>query len=194
VQFTPDQAATFKAWLDANAVGLSDQDAAALANTPTGQGWSGQPPLAANPWLMWRITVPVNEIYNTQDSGGNYWSWTNYQQQSAVQQDAWKQMFIVGQQASMALQNLRSGIQSIFGNTGAGLAQKTHCYAIGQIAATNCERLYATAVQNPVANTGNDGIPGNRGNTTNPDNYGTGADGLPMQGHVTAQQVAEIRG
>ncbi len=182
MQLTQAQQATLKTWIAANAAALTDQQAANLANS-----------LASPAYWVWRTGVSVADIYNLTDDTGVAWDWTNYQAQSVTQQGAWTQMGIVGQVVFMAQQNIRNGILAIYGNTGAGLANRQHCYAIGRRPATNFEKLYIAAVVSPPINTGNDNIAGNRGKTTNPDLLGLDAIGNVIEGNITPQLIAENR-
>jgi hypothetical protein len=81
--------------------------------------------------------------------------------------------------------NLRAGIGKIFGGSAGQNAQRDHCLAVGRHKAKNVEKLFATAVVSPPANSGNDaGQP--RGSTLNPDVMG-------FEGNVTYQEVEQAR-
>lgn len=128
--------------------------------------------LTASPaYWAWRSSVSRSDVYTTIDDASNSWSWSTYKAQAAVEQNAWVQMFM-GDQMNMGQLNNRQGIQAIFGGAAPGNAQRDHCFAVGRRGATNLEKVFVTAVASPPANTGNDGIAGNRGKTTNPDVLG----------------------
>jgi hypothetical protein len=81
--------------------------------------------------------------------------------------------------------NFRAGIGAIFTGSAPQTAQRDHCLAISRRLATVFEKLFAVAVTNPPANTGNN--TGNaRGATTNPDNLG-------VEGPVSFQDVSQAR-
>lgn len=119
-------------------------------------------------YWVWRTSVSRSNIYTTITDGGSVWNWTTYKNQSVTEQGAWVQMFM-GDAMSMGQLNNRQGIASIFTGSAQANAQRDHCFAVGRRTCSNLEKLFAVAVANPPANTGNDGVVGNRGKTTNPD-------------------------
>lgn len=104
---------------------------------------------AAPAYKVWRTSVSRVEIYNNTSDEGTTWSWTFYKNQSAVEQNAWVQMFM-GDQADFSKANLRAGIAVIF--TSASAVNATHALAIGKRSATRAEKLFASG-------SGDDGQP-----------------------------------
>jgi len=96
---------------------------------------------ASPAFKVWRTKVSRAEIYNLTSAEATTWSWTFYKNQSAVEQNAWVQMFM-GDQADFSQANLRAGIAVIF--TSASAANATHSLAIAKRSATRAEKLYAT--------------------------------------------------
>lgn len=187
MQFTAAQAATFKTWLTNNASGLSDQDAANLANAQ-----------ASPAYFVHRTDVSRAQVYKTTVAAGDSstgaattWDWTGYKNQGSPEQDAWKEMFMGGSCDFNNLNN-RAGVLAIFGTAGAGGTNRTHAFNVGKRKATNLEKLFVVVVGTVPNNTGN--VTANtRGDPTNPDLLGIDDNGAPFQGNVTANQVAEVR-
>lgn len=122
--------------------------------------------LPANYWV-WRESVSRSQVYNTTSDLPSSWDWTFYKNQSVTEQNAWTQMFM-GDQADFSKLNLRVGISKIF--TAGSSVNRDHAFAVGRKKCNSVEKLLFTqAVTNPPANSGNDGVSGNRGKTTNPD-------------------------
>lgn len=170
---SPAQKVAVKTWLNANAAALSD-DAAALALNAS-----------ANPsYWAWRTSVSRAEVYNLTSDLPSNWDWTFYKNQSATEQNAWVQMFM-GDVADFSKNNLRGGIAKIF--TAGSSANRDHAFAIGRRLVSVLEKLFVIAVTSPQANSGNDGIAGNRGKVTNPDS-------LVFEGTINGQLVSDIRG
>lgn len=170
---TTQQKATVKTWLDANAVGQSDDAAALLLNAK-----------ASPDYWAWRTSVSRSEIYNLISDAPSSWDWTFYKNQSATEQNAWVQMFM-GDQADFSKMNLRGGIGKIF--TAGASVNRDHAFAIGRRTVSVLEKLFVVAVTSPQSNSGNDGVVGNRGKVTNPDVMG-------FEGTINAQTVSDIRG
>lgn len=121
---------------------------------------------ADSTFYAWRTSVSRAEIYNKTSAEATNWSWTFYKNQSAVEQNAWVQMFM-GDQADFSQDNLRAGIAVIF--TAASAANAVHAQAIGKRLATRGERVYA-------AGTGTQLVPGKFGG---------------FQGPLTAQNISD---
>lgn len=170
MQFSGSQLATFKTWLTANANGLSDDAAAALANT-----------VAAPAYLAWRTIVSRDEV-----QGSLAFDWTRVDNLSVGKARIWDYMF--NDAIKPAKANVRTGINAVWVGTQADLDVRTAVNAVCQRSVTNAEKLFV------IVTVGGPAQSGNRGTSTNPDTLGTGSDGLPMEGLVTAQQVAEARG
>lgn len=178
MQFTSAQQVAFKAWLTANASGLSDQDAANLGNT-----------LASPNFFCWRTSISRQDLYTTTSDLATVWDWAVYKAQSVTEQGAWVQMFM-GDSAPFNNVNIRLGIHAIFGGAN---GQRNHCFAVGRRKTTNVEKLFATPITGAPVNSGNDNVVNNQGTATNPSQFGIGANNTTLEGEVTAQQVAEAR-
>lgn len=164
-------------------------DIAANINTiPAGQPWSGSFAgqqikdvpntgdgnaaiagwynLLTAAYKVWRTSVSRSEVYNNVSDSGSSWDWTFYKNQSVTEQNAWTQMFM-GDSANFALLNFRVGVGRIF--TAGSSVNRDHCLNVGKRICNNIERLFVTPILSPPANSGNDGIAGNRGTSSNPD-------------------------
>ena len=119
----------------------------------------------ASTFYAWRTNVSRVEIYNQTSGEGTNWSWTFYKNQSAVEQNAWVQMFM-GDQTDFSQANLRAGIAVIF--TSASAANATHALAIGKRLATRGEKVFATGT----------------GTLATPGAFG-------VQGAITAQNISD---
>lgn len=124
---------------------------------------------AASTFYAWRTSVSRAEIYNRTSAEATNWSWTFYKNQSAVEQNAWVQMFM-GDQADFSQDNLRAGIAVIF--TSASAVNAAHSLAIGKRLATRGERVYATGA----------------GTLQTPGKFGS------FQGLITAQDISDALG
>lgn len=195
----PANQATFKTWLTNNAAGLSDGDAANLANTVTG-------------YFVWQTAVPKAAVraaltlanYTPADAvpaNGTTTTVTNNQlfYQNAAMVCQLKQsnvIFLVSGSDNVDFSNstLRQSMSDCMSQIPAGAAQANvnagwstgtnpgPVRTAGQRGCTNAEKLFVVT----ASGAGNDGIAGNRGTATNPDN-------LVLEGLVTAEQVAETR-
>lgn len=117
-------------------------------------------------YWVWNSAVSRFEIYHEDSDIPSSWDWTFYKSQSPSEQGAWKEMFM-GDAANFGKVNLRVGIGKIF--TAGSSVNRDHALAKGRRKSKRIEKLFAIAVTSPPANTGNDGVAGNRGKTTNPD-------------------------
>lgn len=145
-------------------------------------GWYN---MTASPdYFGWKPSVTRSDVYHTTSLDGTTWNWTTYKNQSAVEQNAWTQMFM-GDSGPIALVNFRQGVASIFTGSAQANAQRDHVFSIGRRLVTNGEKVYATAVVSPPANTGNNTGTA-RGSATNPDN-------LPFTGSITRSDVENAR-
>jgi hypothetical protein len=180
VQLTDAQLATLKAWLDANAAGLNDEEAAALLNELIDPSWWG-----------WRSSVNRALVYHQTSPDGSTFDWTTFKNQGPAEQTAWTEMFL-SDQAPAGNLNFRSGVKAIFSGSAQATAQRNHIFAAGRRPLTVGEQLFAVAVTAPPADTGNDAAQP-RGSAANPDNLGTGTDGRPLEGEMTAAHVSMAR-
>ena len=190
---------TFKTWLTANAAGLTDDQARDLANT-------------AGAYLVWRTDCPKSGVraaltlanYTPADpvpNNGTTTTVTNNQlfYQNAAMVCQLKQsnvIFLVSGNDSLDFSNstLRQSMSDCMSaipagasqaNVNAGWSSGTNPGAVrlvGQRGCTNAEKLFVIT----ASGAGNDGVSGNRGTATNPDN-------LKYEGLVTSEQVAEAR-
>ena len=173
MSLTLAQLQTLKAYLDANLSGVFDEEAAAAMNV-----------VASPDYYMWRSSVSRSEVYHQTSAEGTTWNWNTYKAQTQGEQGAWTQMFM-GDVGPIGNLNFRQGIQSIFSGSAAQNTQRDHCFAAGKRKATVAEKLFAVAVTNPPANTGNNtGLA--RGNIGNPDNLG-------FEGKITQADVSQAR-
>ncbi len=185
MNLTTAQQATFRTWLSANASGLSDQDAANLANataSPSYFVWAtsiSQADLTDRTYLDTDGATPTAFVW-----GGTTGGFIN---RSQGERDAFRTMFMPGS-VNPSLASVRNAYADIFSGNGVGaVACRAQCWAAGQRPVTNAEKLFVAATVGGPAQSGN------RGTRTNPDTLGTGADGQPLQGSITSQQVAENR-
>lgn len=119
-------------------------------------------------YWVWKPTISRADVYHKLGPDATFWDWGTFKTQSAGEQGAWAQMFM-GDVGPIGLTNFRSGVLAIFSGSGAQATQRTHVFAAGRRKATVAEKLFAVAVSNPPANTGNASGDA-RGATTNPDN------------------------
>ena len=88
---------------------------------------------------VWRTQVTRAEVYHQTSGEGTNWDWNTYKAQAVTEQNAWVQMFM-GDIGNMALPNLRSGVEKIFGLNN---AQTLHVKAIGKRLANRVEAMFA---------------------------------------------------
>jgi len=131
-------------------------------------------------YWVWKTNVSRLEIYDNVSSNGTSWDWTVYKNQSATEQNAWVQMFM-GDIANFGLVNKRAGIGKIFTGSAQASAQRDHVLASGRRKANRVEKLFAVAVVDPPANSGNNSADA-RGASTNP-------DVIVLQGNISSNDV-----
>lgn len=141
--------------------------------------------LASPDYWVWHPAVSRSTIYNETSDLPSSWDWSTYKAQAVAEQNAWVQMFM-GDAADFGKVNLRSGVASVFSGSAAQNNQRAHVFANARRKATRAEKACAVAVTSPPANTGNDGVAGNRGKTTNP-------DVLTLIGNITSDDVESAR-
>lgn len=189
---TVAQQATLKANIDANSNTVMFQGNPTAIKDLANYGetadliaaWYNQEPATA--YWVWKDSLLIVDVYDLTSDTTSTWNWATYKGQAVPEQNAWLQMFMGGN-TNFGHVNNRSGVQAIFGGSSPGNAQRDHILAIGRRHATNVEKVLAIAVTSPPANTGNDGIVGNRGKTTNP-------DALGFAGSITGQDIYTARG
>lgn len=139
---------------------------------------------ASPDYWVWKSSLTRSEVYHQTSPDNSNWNWQTYTNQSVTEQGAWTQMFM-GDAGPIGNVNFRAGVLAIFSGAGAPTTQRNHVFSVGRRKATRAEKLFAVAVVNPPANTGNN--TGNaRGSATNPDN-------LAFEGKVTAAEVETAR-
>lgn len=178
MQLTDPQLDTLKTWLTANASELNDEQAAAALNVPSSPAY-----------LVWLKTIQRAAIYNVTSAAATTWDWATFKAQSVTEQGAWREMFM-GDEGNIGLANWRAGVGKIFTGSAPQNAQRDHVFAAGRRPCTVAEKLYVAAVASPPANSGNDGVAGNRGTATNPDDLPVNFKNLNT---ITAQNVSEAR-
>lgn len=180
MQLTDAQLDTLKTWLSANASGLQDQAAADLLNAS-----------ASPSYWVWRSSISESEVTRGTSADLTTWSWPAYIARTQGERDAWARLFMGGVGGMWPyLASVRTGLQDIFsGSANSAPAQRTHLLAICRRTATVGEKLFAVAATGP----GNDGIVLNRGLVTNPDQFGTGKNGVLLEGLVTSDDVSRAR-
>jgi hypothetical protein len=192
MNLTQGQLATLRAWLDANAAGVQDEEAAALLNAP-----------AAPDYYVWRRDVPAVDIfdkvvfanYTPNDSPTETLIYNNRALLAQTKQLNMQLLLQNRVTFDASKTNLRTALNDATTNlpTGAnGVNRSGGWSAILPILsrkATVGEKLYAVDDGAGTGNTTSDP----RGAQTNPDNFGTGSDGMPLEGRITAQNVSEAR-
>lgn len=121
-------------------------------------------------YWVWMSGVRRAEIYTATPSEATTWDWTGFKNQGVNEHNAWFEMFMGGT-CNFGNANNRAGVLAIFGTAGAGGANRTHVFNSVRRPAKRIEKLFAVAIVNPPANTGNTtGQP--RGSAANPDALG----------------------
>lgn len=184
MQLTTAQKATLKTWLDANAAGLNDEDAAALLNT-----------VASPNYHVWRSNVTRTQVYKTFPSEGTSWNWATFKGQTVAEQGTWTELFMGG--CDFTALNNRDGVFRIFSGNTAANNQRAHIFNVGRRLATVGEKLFAVAVVSgggitASVDNGNT-LSDARGAATRPDIFGLGENGAYLEGDITAANVSEAR-
>lgn len=165
------QKATFKTWLDTNAAGLSDDDAATLSNA-----------LAAPAYLVWQSVVRLSDV-----QASPAFDWTRVDNLSVGKARIWDWMFNSIDQINPHRGNIRTGINAVWVGTAQDLAVRDAVNAACQRLVTNFEKLYVVqTVDGPSQS-------GNRGTFGNADKLGLDDNGVFIEGKVSAQFVSDIR-
>lgn len=192
MQLTPEQLQTLRTWLDANAAGLDDEAAANLLNQP-----------ASPDYHVWRISVPVGEIfdqivwanYTPADSADGLVMWTN--RALACQGKQFNlQTMLIGSAGTLnaSRPGIRAGLNDATTALPSGVAGAprsggwANILTVLRTKATAGEKLFSVQ----ATGTGNNGA-NPRGDSTNPDNYGTGLGGSPLAGQITSANVSNAR-
>lgn len=153
---TTQQAAAVKTALETAALTNSEL-ATAIANGNDTYVQNYCNSVVSPDFWVWQDSLPLRDIYFKPSATGSFWNWGTYKSQSALEHNTWEQMFSdnVGY---FSLLNFRVGILNIFGG-GVGTApgqQRVHIFACGRKLATFIQKVLATAVVSPPADTGND--------------------------------------
>lgn len=178
MNLTSAQLTTLKQWVIANRSGLFDDATVAVLNA-----------VASPSYLVWKTSIARTDLYDKPSATGSFWDWALFKGQAVAEQNTWREMFM-GDVGRIDLVNWRGGVAKIFTGTQAMTTQRDHVFACGRRSATVAQKLFAVAVSNPPANTGNDVVQA-RGSAANPDNFGTGSDSLPLDGQVNLQNLID---
>lgn len=190
---TAAQITTLTADLAANTatVTLDDTSVVQIKDVPKSQNNAGivaawYAKLTSVAYWVWKTNLTESEVYDTTSDVPTTWSWSTYKAQAVPEQGAWSKMFMGGNTNFSHLNN-RVGVDAIFGGPAPGNAQRAHTLAVGRRLANNGEKLFAVAVASPPANTGNDGVAGNRGKVSNP-------DVMAFEGSIATADISAIWG
>lgn len=197
MQLTQAQLATLKTWLDANAVGLNDEQAAALLNANDPGGYK-----------VWRSSLSKQDLVERSDLGLDGVTVTtfavgggtgSYIDRSVGERDGFALLFNSSLMCKPYLANVRIAFFDLSSGAASLSAQnRTHFWARGQRVCTVGEKLYVVAtVGGPTHNAANGNNPqgqtGTRGTWTNPDTLGTGLNGAIAEGQITVANVSAAR-
>lgn len=171
------QKQTLKAWLQVNAVGLNDEQAAtALNQLVNPEYWAWRTSLAKHD-LTERFYTDTDGITTTTFVWGG--ASGGYINRSQGERDAFNQLFNSVLLCRPSLGNVRTAMDDIFSGAGAGAqANRAHFKAAARRRITVAEQLFVTATTDGPSQSGD------RGSTTNPDTLGP-------EGAVTAANVSE---
>ncbi len=209
MNLTTAQKSTFLTWLNANASGLSDDAAAALANT-----------LASPAYFIWKSNADKalvdSQISKAAFTPADAVPASGSTVQITNDQLAYNNRVLVSQVHQANAQWLTQGVGTIDArNAGVRqnfkdclLANPTGASGVNVDAGwgtavtpgtvrlvlmrqvTNFEKLYVAI----ATGAGNNDVAGDRGLSKNPDQPGIGVDGLSIEGNVSGQNVSDIRG
>lgn len=188
--------ATLKAWLNANAAGLNDEDAAVLLNAPDAGGYKVWRSSLGKHSLIEQTDVDNTAAVTSFALGGVTGSFID---RSVGERDGWREVFNSVLTCRPYLPVVRIAMFDIFSGAAAGSQQnRKHFWARGQRVCTVGEKLFVVAtVGGPRHDATNGSNPagqtGNRGAWTNPDTLGTNAAGDFLEGNVTVQNISEAR-
>lgn len=192
MQLTTQQLATLKAWVIANNNSLFDASAVALLNAP-----------ASPTYKVWKTSLNKHDYMEQPDVdgasaatsyalGGGNGSFIN---RSLQEQNGWLDLWNSVLACKPYLPFTRIAIYDVFSGAGANAVKnRIHFWARGQRSATVVEKLFAVATVGGPRNTASDGNNpagqiGARGEWTNPDTFGTGKDGQPIDGPIDLNTV-----
>lgn len=158
------QLQTLKAYVVANYDGIFDQTTADALNA-----------VASPDYWMWRTSVEKKEIVSqvSQDATTFTWAGNGFITRSAGELECWNQLFNSTLTCNPSLANVRQAFSDIFSGSGNAAANRAHLLSATRRKATIAEKLLAV----PGSGVGNNGANA-RGDTTNPDVFGAGAEGL----------------
>lgn len=169
---TTQQKDAIKAWLVANAAGLSDGDAAKLASAP-----------ASPNYAVWSLSVRRDVV-----QGATGFDWTRVDNLSVGKSRIWDWMFNSTDTMPAYKANYRAGINAVWVGTQADLDVRTAVIAACGRPVTNMEKLFVTQTTGGPVQTGN------RGSATNPDQIGVSSvDGSFLEGGITEGDVVNLR-
>lgn len=194
MNLTPAQLQTLKTWLDTNAAGVPDEEAAALLNAPAAPAfhvkWSAVPVTAIKDAINWKKLTSNASIPAA--SGNN-----------ATDQTAYL-LFLARR---TACSDLVLNLQTILGLAGGGTLDGTRANivqglrdsleAVPSLANGTAQDAGWAAVQPLLARAATAGeklfASGDGSGPTTPATLGTGSDGRELAGDVTTQNVSEAR-
>jgi hypothetical protein len=195
MQLTTSQKQAVKAWVQTNNASLFDQSSVDLLNA-----------VASPSYRVWKLSLGKHDLIELPDKDSDDTTETtfalgggtgSYVDRSQGERDGWRELFNSVLFCKPYLANVRVAFFDIFSGAAALAAKnRKHFWARGQRPATVLEKLLAVVtVGGPVHSATNGNSPagqsGARGTWTNPDTFGTGADGLPVEGPITLDQVIE---
>ena len=163
---------TIRAYLLANAIGTTDLQAVAILNT-----------LVSPSYFVWRSKVTLTDV-----QASNTFDWTRVDNLTVGKARIWDWMFNSVDSMEPWRGNYRLGINAVWVGSAADLDVRTSVNLSCQRAVTNFEKLFVVQTTDGPAQTGN------RGLTANPDKLGVDLNGSFIEGAVTEQFVADIRG
>lgn len=134
MELSVSQLQTLKTWLDANAIGVQDEEAAGLLNV-----------LASPDFWVWRTAVTKAEITEQQsiDATNFVFAGNGFIARSTGELTCWEELFSTGA-CNPSLANVRQAFQDIFSGTGNAATNRTHLLVVARRKSTVGEKLFAT--------------------------------------------------
>jgi hypothetical protein len=143
--------------------------------------------LATPAYWCWRSQVEKSEVVeNVSVDGTSFvWAGNGFISRSVGELECWNQLFSLGGVVNPSLANVRQAFSDIFSGTGNAATNRAHLLTVSRRSATVAEKLLALVATGPGNNGGNP-----RGATTNPDNFGPGAEGnITLQNLIDASNT-----
>lgn len=157
------QLQTLKAYVIANFDSTFNQTTADALNV-----------VASPDYWAWRSNVEKKEIISqpSQDATTFTWAGNGFITRSQGELECWNQLFNSTLTCNPSLPNVRQAFADMFSGAGNAAANRTHLLSVSRRKATIAEMLFSVA----GTGVGNNGANA-RGDTTNPDVFGVGAEG-----------------